>query len=103
VTRLQRYTDLISIEVVHTLNAALCEHHLKRCAPSDELLEACSEVASAYEATRAAVREMDAMMACADANEVRALARWFPPACTCCPCLPAFRLFAGAKPARRAT
>ncbi|GBF90906.1 hypothetical protein Rsub_03761 [Raphidocelis subcapitata] len=70
VTRLQRYTDLISIEVVHTLNAALCQHHIARCPPSDELLSVCSEAAAAYEATRAAVRAMDAMMACADADEL---------------------------------
>lgn len=70
-TQLERYTDLISIEVVHTLNAALCEYHLTHCAPSDELAAACREAAAAYEQTMHAVRAMDAEMACTDLEEVR--------------------------------
>lgn len=70
-TRLERYADLISIETVHTLNAALCEYHLAHCPPSEELLAACRDANAAYEATARAVRAMDAEMACTDLSPVR--------------------------------
>ena len=76
VTRAERYADLLAIEVVHTLNAALCERHLKRCPPGDELLAACRAANAAYEATARAARAMDAEMACADARPVRGALSW---------------------------
>ncbi|KAI8477380.1 MAG: hypothetical protein J3K34DRAFT_398046 [Monoraphidium minutum] len=64
-----RYRDLISIEVVHTLNAAVCQYHLRHCPLGAQLLSACSGANVAYEETVEAVRAMDEEMACADVNE----------------------------------
>jgi len=69
-SRIEHYADLISAEVVHTINAALCEYHLQHCPPTAELLAACRDANAAYEATVKAVRQMDAEMACTDIYEV---------------------------------
>ncbi len=53
--------------MVHTLNAALCEFHIKNCPPSQQLKEACDKAAALYAATRNAVQEMDLEMSCMDA------------------------------------
>ena len=65
-----RYRDLISIQVVHTINAALCEYHLRHCPPSEQLLAVCAAASKAYDATMREVRAMDEEMACADSDEV---------------------------------
>ena len=36
--------DLLSVEVPLTLNEAFCEHHRRRCPPSDELERECGQV-----------------------------------------------------------
>lgn len=36
--------DLLSVEVPLTLNEAFCEHHRRRCPPSDELERECGRV-----------------------------------------------------------
>ena len=36
--------DLLSVEVPLTLNEAFCEHHRRRCPPSDELERECGKV-----------------------------------------------------------
>ena len=41
---LKMLRDLLSIEVPLTLNGAFCEHHLKHCPPSEELLRECNRV-----------------------------------------------------------
>lgn len=38
----ERLRDLLSLEVVATLNEALCQRHLKACPPSDTLAQECS-------------------------------------------------------------
>jgi len=38
--------DLLSVEVPLTLNEAFCEHHRRRCPPSEELERECGEVAA---------------------------------------------------------
>jgi uncharacterized membrane protein YgcG len=88
-TRVEHYTDLISIEVVHTINAALCEQHLKRCPPSEELVAACGRASRAYDETLAAARALDAEMQCTDVFKVGgrggplpAGPRWQAPALT---------------------
>jgi hypothetical protein len=65
-SKLERYRDLISISVVHTLNAALCEWHAARCPPSEQLRTECAKARALYEATKAAVRELDADFSCSD-------------------------------------
>ena len=35
--------DLLSVEVPLTLNEAFCEHHRRRCPPSDELERECDQ------------------------------------------------------------
>eukprot|EP00775_Hariotina_reticulata_P010387 gene10387-10545_t len=62
----ERYRDLLAISVVHTINAALCEFHLKNCPPSQQLAEECNAASKVYEATKKAVREMDVEMSCTD-------------------------------------
>jgi hypothetical protein len=52
--------------VVHTINAALCEFHLKNCPPSPQLADQCSAATKVYESTKKAVREMDVEMSCTD-------------------------------------
>lgn len=80
---MERYRDLISIEVVHTLNAALCDHHLKHCPPSEQLNTTCKRVNDAYRETIRLVREMDDDIACSDMNEVRAATEWLACALRC--------------------
>lgn len=38
------YRDLLSVQTITTINAALCEHHLHNCPPSEELLTECDKV-----------------------------------------------------------
>lgn len=40
----ERYKELLSIQVIATVNAALCERHLAKCPPSQELNEQCDQV-----------------------------------------------------------
>ncbi|KAL4421895.1 hypothetical protein ABPG77_003697 [Micractinium sp. CCAP 211/92] len=40
----QRYKELLSIQVIATVNAALCERHLAKCPPSRELTDQCGKV-----------------------------------------------------------
>lgn len=69
-SRAERYRDLLSIEVVHTLNAATCEYHLRNCPPSEQLVRLCTVANAAYEETVQELRQLDAEMACTDSNEV---------------------------------
>lgn len=62
----ERHRDLIAISVVHTLNAALCEFHLKNCPQSEQLTRECAKAKAVYEATKAAVRELDVKLSCTD-------------------------------------
>lgn len=68
-SKAERHRDLISISVVHTLNAALCEFHLKNCPPSQQLREACDKAAALYTATKVAVRQLDVELSCVDRAE----------------------------------
>lgn len=65
---LERYTNLIAIETVHTANAALCEWYLSQCPTKtgDWLRRRCARVRRGYGKVKAALREMDARFACAD-------------------------------------
>jgi hypothetical protein len=65
-SKAERHRDLISISVVHTLNAALCEFHLKNCPPSQQLRDACDKVQALYQATKVAVRQLDVELSCID-------------------------------------
>lgn len=65
-SKAERYRDLIAISVVHTLNAALCEYHLKHCPPSDQLRRECDKARGAYQEVKKAVREMDVELSCID-------------------------------------
>ena len=40
----ERYTQLLSLSTITTINAALCERHLVNCPPSEELQQQCSRV-----------------------------------------------------------
>jgi hypothetical protein len=65
---LERYTNLIAIETVHTANAALCEWYLSQCPTKrgDWLRRRCARVKRGYLKVKEALREMDAKFACAD-------------------------------------
>jgi hypothetical protein len=76
-SKAERYRDLISISVVHTLNAALCEWHTQHCPPSEQLREECGRVMAAYKEVKEAVRELDTEMSCID-ELVRGGACWLP-------------------------
>lgn len=39
-----RYTQLLSLSTITTINAALCERHLVNCPPSEELQQQCDKV-----------------------------------------------------------
>lgn len=39
-----RYSHLIAIETVNTLNEAYCQRHMRKCPPSPQLLKVCGEV-----------------------------------------------------------
>jgi len=64
----ERYTNLIAIETVHTANAALCEWFLTQCptVKGDWLRRRCARVRRGYEAVKAELRRWDARFACAD-------------------------------------
>ena len=53
--------DLLAVQVPITLNAAFCERHRARCAPSEQLEKECA-IADQYE------RELDAMLARIEGN-----------------------------------
>lgn len=65
---LERYTNLIAIETVHTANAAMCEWFLSQCPTKrgDWLRRRCARVRRGYDKVKAALREWDARFACAD-------------------------------------
>jgi hypothetical protein len=65
-SKAERHRDLISISVVHTLNAALCEFHLQNCPPSQQLRDVCDKAQALYLATKIAVRKMDVELSCVD-------------------------------------
>jgi hypothetical protein len=65
-TKAERHRDLISISVVHTLNAALCEFHLQNCPPSQQLRDVCDKAQALYQATKIAVRQLDVELSCVD-------------------------------------
>jgi hypothetical protein len=63
---LQYYKGLISAEVVITLDAALCELHLKRCPHTEQLLEVCAKVKKWEDAMDIAMAEAEADYHCID-------------------------------------
>jgi hypothetical protein len=65
-SKAERHRDLISISVVHTLNAALCEFHLQNCPPSQQLRDVCNKAQAMYLATKVAVRQLDVELSCVD-------------------------------------
>lgn len=58
-SRGERHRDLISISVVHTLNAALCEFHLRHCPPSEQLARECAKASVLYKATQTALHALE--------------------------------------------
>lgn len=63
-TMAERYRDLLTISTVHTLNAALCRWHMKRCPPSRQLLQLCGRAMRGYKRLRTAIKTMDREMDC---------------------------------------
>jgi hypothetical protein len=39
-----RYTNLLATLAVATINAGLCDYHIRHCPPSEELTRVCDEV-----------------------------------------------------------
>lgn len=60
---LERYTQLLSLSVMANINAALCERHLAKCPPSDELAQQCALAAKLDAATDDALAAMEASTA----------------------------------------
>lgn len=63
---IDRYKDLIAIETVHTLNAALCDYHKIHCPASEQLRQECDRVMLLYRSTKAAVHHIEANFDCMD-------------------------------------
>jgi hypothetical protein len=38
------YKDMIAVSVITTVNAALCDYHVRNCDPSPQLTEVCNKV-----------------------------------------------------------
>ncbi|PSC76158.1 peptidyl serine alpha-galactosyltransferase [Micractinium conductrix] len=55
----EQYKQLLSISVVATINAALCEQHLQRCPASKELTDTCAQVKSLEHETDAAIQAIE--------------------------------------------
>jgi hypothetical protein len=43
---LSHYKDLLAISVISTVNAAMCDYHVRNCPPSPQLTQVCDEVSS---------------------------------------------------------
>lgn len=59
---MDRHRDLIAVSVVHTLNAALCEFHLKNCPPSEQLATECAKASALYKATQTALHALEQLL-----------------------------------------
>ncbi len=60
-TGLDHYRDLLSIETVHVINAALCEHHRKRCDPHPQMSEMCDKADELLRATDEALEKVESV------------------------------------------
>lgn len=47
---LSHYKDLLAISVISTVNAAMCDYHVRTCPPSPQLTQVCDEVSSSSSA-----------------------------------------------------
>lgn len=70
---LEHYRDLLSIETVHVLNAALCEHHKGRCPSHPQMTELCDKADELLRATDEYLKKVEDVLiakeeACEDAN-----------------------------------
>lgn len=63
---IERYTLLLSIEVIATINAALCGFHIKHCPSSDQLTNLCEAASKLLADTRAAIAEAEEQWNCGD-------------------------------------
>lgn len=63
------YINLVAIETVAILNAALCDFHVKHCPPSEQLTEVCDAAVERYNEVKRAVADAEVTVACTDFQE----------------------------------
>jgi hypothetical protein len=51
---LSHYKDLLAISVISTVNAAMCDYHVRTCPPSPQLTQVCDEVSSSINSSSGA-------------------------------------------------
>ncbi|GBF90905.1 hypothetical protein Rsub_03760 [Raphidocelis subcapitata] len=64
--RKQRYRELLTLQPVVTVNAALCAHYAEACPASDDLAAACEPVEDARRELQAELKQAERQMACGD-------------------------------------
>lgn len=63
---IEKYKDLMSIQVIATINAGLCEFHLKNCEANAQLLDECKQAVKLFRDTKAALKAVEEVFDCAD-------------------------------------
>eukprot|EP00878_Enallax_costatus_P023272 GHUV01024743.1.p1 GENE.GHUV01024743.1~~GHUV01024743.1.p1 ORF type:complete len:564 (+),score=175.47 GHUV01024743.1:251-1942(+) len=66
---INRYKDLIAVSVISTVNAALCDYHVRNCAPAAQLTKVCNEAFKLYHDIDQAIKDVEWDYECTDHNK----------------------------------
>lgn len=63
------YKDMIAVSVITTVNAALCDYHVRNCDPSPQLTEVCNKAFQLFHEVDQEIKDLEWVYNCTDHNK----------------------------------